>query len=166
MEGFIYKVEVNQSCYVGSTFQRLSQRAASHNREIRNNNQSKFYNFLRENNIKKVNCELLERINIENIENKMNEMFLKEQEWIDKIDPTLNTNRAYTDRDDYVKEYNEKNKEKTKKRMLIYNKNYYIENKEKLCSKYTCICGKTLSYSGKSAHEKSNRHLIKLKINF
>lgn len=159
MEGFIYKIELNENCYVGSTFQRLSQRQGEHNREIRRNNPSKLYKFLRENNIEKVKCELLERINIENVENKKNELFLKEQEWIDKINPTLNTNRANTNREEYVKILREKNKDKTKKRMLIYNKNYYIQNKEKLCSKYTCICGKTLSYSGKSAHEKTKKHL-------
>ena len=155
MEGFVYKIQIGSDFYIGSTKQKLSQRAAEHNRQIINGNKSPFYKFCRENDIKKVECIQLERINC----NDREELYILEQEWIDKLNPTLNKLRVRTDRKEYVKQLLIKNKERIKEWRDKYNSIYYQKNKDRLATKYTCICGKKLSYSGKSAHEKTKKHL-------
>lgn len=155
MEAFVYKIEIGDDFYIGSTKQRLGQRGGEHNREIRDGNESPFYSFCRENDIKKVKCIQLERFECDTRQ----EIYMKEQEWIDKLNPTLNKFRAYTNREEYKKQLLIKNKEHIKEYNKIYNPIYYQKNKDRLATKYTCICGKTLSYSGKSAHEKTKKHL-------
>ena len=56
---------------------------------------------------------------------------------------------------DKHKEYMENNKDKT----TVYNKKYYTENKEILCSKIECECGVMVSKKNKARHFKSLIHL-------
>ena len=87
--GFIYKIEVEGELYIGSTIRKsLSQRQHDHNYKLKNNCNYKLYNFCRRKNIKKIKCELLQEINDTNIIKEL------EQEYINKLEPTLNSNRA------------------------------------------------------------------------
>ena len=40
-----------------------------------------------------------------------------------------------------------------------YQKAYYIDNKEKLKEKFDCQCGGNYTYSQKSTHQKTAKHL-------
>ena len=139
MEGFIYKIEFEDELYVGSTTSRLKQRETEHKYQLKKHNNAKLYTMLNEHNVSTVKCILLERIECQNRE----QLYVLEQKYIDELKPTLNQNRVRTNSKEYAKKYNPI---------------YYENNKKRLATKYTCTCGKTLSYSGKSAHEKTMKH--------
>ena len=91
--GFIYKIEVDEECYVGSTIEKyLSNRQGKHNYSLNNSNNKShnkyLYKYCREHNVKKIICKKLEEVDNENIR-------IKEQEYINKLKPTLNSNRAF-----------------------------------------------------------------------
>ena len=88
-----------------------------------------------------------------------------EQEYIDKLNPSLNQVRAYRSdeyykewKKEYSKEYRENNKEYHKE----YHKEWYKNNKdtynERRKEKYTCECGSTLRKSDKGQHLKTKKH--------
>ncbi len=77
-------------------------------------------------------------------------LYQTEQEYIDKLKPTLNERRAYRTEQqkkeynkEWSKEYREKNKDK-------------ISEKKKV--KFTCECGSTLRREDKARHFRSNKH--------
>lgn len=59
-----------------------------------------------------------------------------------------------------TKQHNDyKNYKKTHKdEYVIYNRRYYLKNKQKWADKYTCSCGKTIALASKPRHEKNNKH--------
>ena len=143
MIGTVYKIEVNKEIYIGSTIQKLFDRQATHNTLLRQNKEKyKLYEECRENNITKIKCILLEEKEIEDID----EIRMLEQEYITKLQPTLNSWSAYRTEEDkkehskeYQKDYYENNKEykkeyyeNNKDKELERNKKYYNENKEKV----------------------------------
>jgi len=88
-------------------------------------------------------------------------LYQVEQEYIDKLNPSLNERRAYRSeeqRKEYNKEYRENNKEYHKE----YHKEWYKNNKdtynERRKEKYTCECGSTLRKSDKGQHLKTKKH--------
>jgi len=116
---------------------------------------------------------------------------LIEQEYIYKLNPSLNCLKAYRTEEEkreynkeYLKEYNDKNKdilnekkkeyyEKNKDRILEKQKEnrkinkyviserrkeYYEKNKEKFKEKFTCECGSTLRRCMKARHFKTKKH--------
>jgi len=145
MKGTVYKIEVGEDIYVGSTINRLSGRQAIHNKDYKKNvNKCKLYEECRKYEIDKIVCVPLE---IKEVENEL-EMKQLEQEYIDKLNPSLNSYSAYSGltkkeyskkyREDniekitqYQKQYQEDNKEKLTQQKKIYNKEYNIINKEK-----------------------------------
>ena len=117
--GIIYKIVVGENLYIGSTKQKLYQRQSQHNHNLNNPNNKDYnlplYKFCREHNIKNIICELIETVDNDNI-------FIKEQENIDLLNPTINRQRAFRTEEQkkeydkkYNKEYCEKNKEQLKK---------------------------------------------------
>ena len=105
--GFIYKIEVVEECYIGSTKNKyLCNRQYSHNYNMKNNNTSHLYNYCREHNVKKIICEKIEEVDNENSR-------IKEQEYINKLKPTLNTHRAYQTHEERQEQLRIKNNKKT-----------------------------------------------------
>ncbi len=106
--GFIYKIEVAGELYIGSTKNKyLSQRQSIHNHYLNNPN-TKYYNtylykFCREHNVSKIICELLETVDD-------TEIILLEQEYINKLQPTLNSIRAFQTEDERLEQIRLKNK--------------------------------------------------------
>jgi len=134
MIGTVYKIEIYDKIYIGSTIMKLSGRQASHNRDYRKNiYKYKLYEECRKNNIENIVCIPLETIEIEN-DLEIREL---EQEYIEKLKPSLNSYIAYTGltKEEYMKERYERNKEENKERVREYMKEYSINNKEKLTEK-------------------------------
>ena len=109
--GFIYKIEVGENLYIGSTKHKLCDRQARHNYILNNPNDNNYnlllYRFFREHNIEKIICELIETVD-------NSELRILEQEYINMLEPKLNTNRAYRTKEE-KKEYEKKYKRKTDK---------------------------------------------------
>tara|TARA_R110002020_G_scaffold39409_1_gene117245 strand:+ start:73 stop:489 length:417 start_codon:yes stop_codon:yes gene_type:complete len=91
--GFIYKIEVEGELYVGSTKNKyLCNRQQLHNYRMRTIGNKDYniylYRFCREKKVKKIICELLEIV-------EDSELRILEQEYINMLEPSLNTYRAY-----------------------------------------------------------------------
>jgi hypothetical protein len=110
--GFIYKIEVDNELYIGSTKKKyLSQRQQLHNQGLNNPNNKNYniplYRFCREHNISKIICELLETVDD-------SELVLLEQEYITMLEPSLNSKRAFQTEEEYLEQKNLHNKKKSK----------------------------------------------------
>jgi len=138
MIGTVYKIEIGENIYIGSTIQPLKERQIKHNYERKRKNY-KLYEECRKHNITKIICILLEEKEIEDID----EIRQLEQEYITKLQPSLNSQLAYTglthkeyNKQDYIKNrehYREKNKqyrEKNKDEIREKKKQDWIKNRE------------------------------------
>jgi hypothetical protein len=109
--GIIYKIVVAGEIYIGSTKQKLYQRQSNHNKSLRNPNckdyNNPLYIFCREHNIKKIICELIETVDNDNI-------FIKEQEYIDLLNPTINSHRAFRTEEQRIEQQKENRKKHNK----------------------------------------------------
>jgi len=122
--GFIYKIEIDNELYIGSTKQKLLKRQADHNYEFNNSNRKDYnnplYRFCREKKVKKIICELIEKV-------ENDELLLLEQEYINMLEPKLNTNRAFITNKEKIEYKRKQNKINNKKKS-----NCPICNKEML----------------------------------
>ena len=110
--GFIYKIVIGEDIYIGSTKNKiLSQRQGQHNYKLRNGCEYILYKKCRENNIKKIICRMIEKVD----NNKLLEL---EDKYIRELKPTLNKNNVISTTEDVKqrrkKEYDIKYKEKIK----------------------------------------------------
>ena len=105
--GFIYKIEVGEELYIGSTKKKLYYRQSQHNYTLNNPNNKSYnyplYKFCRTHNIEKIICELIETVDD-------NELLLLEQEYIKMLEPTLNIRRAYQTKEERKEQNRLKNK--------------------------------------------------------
>lgn len=127
MIGTIYRINVNDEFYIGSTMKSLTERQYNHNITLKQNvRTNKLYEKCRENNINNIICILLEQKEVEDID----EIRQLEQEYIDKLQPSLNSQIAYTglSQKQYIKEHYNNNRQ----HYLDYQKNYRYNNKEKV----------------------------------
>ena len=127
--GFIYKIEIGEDLYIGSTKQKyLCNRQRDHNKGLNNPNcnyyNSFLYTFCREKKVNKIICELLETV-------ENNKLLLLEQEYIKMLEPSLNTRKAY----------------QTKKELKNYKSNFYKKQKTN-CP----ICNKEMRKSSIKKH--------------
>ena len=112
--GFIYKIEVEGELYIGSTKQKyLSNRQGLHNHILNNPNDIHYniylYRFCREKKVEKIICELLETV-------EDSELVLLEQEYINMLEPSLNTRRAYQTEEERLEQIRLKNKKHNNKK--------------------------------------------------
>ena len=111
--GFIYKIEIEGELYVGSTKNKyLSNRQGEHNYRMRTIHNKDYnnplYKFCREKKVKKIICELLETV-------EDSELKILEQEYINMLEPTLNSQRAYRTEEERLEQHKlhtKKNNEK------------------------------------------------------
>ncbi len=110
--GIIYKIEVAGELYIGSTKKKLYKRQNNHNSSLNNPNDKNYntplYKFCRTHNVKKIICEL-----IEEVEN--DELRILEQEYINMVEPSLNSYRAYQTKEErleYMRLINKKSNQK------------------------------------------------------
>ena len=133
--GFIYKIEIDNELYIGSTKQKyLSQRQQLHNRDLNNPNYSNYnsplYRFCREKKVKKIICELIETVDD-------SELRILEQKYIKMLEPSLNTRRAHRTIEQHKEQIRLANKKYSQKKsncpicdklMLKRNINQHIRN--------------------------------------
>jgi len=163
MIGTVYKIEVNENdFYIGSTTQKLYERERQHNyRLIENIRKNKLYEECRKHNLENIICIHLEE---KEIENEL-EIRLLEQEYIDKLNPSLNHTSAPSglSKTEQTKIYREKNKEEIRERKkqdynknrehyIQYHKDYRETHKEELKEKQ-----KKKYYNNKEEYSKRNK---------
>ena len=142
MDGIIYKIEICNEIYIGSTTQKLNERQRSHNFDLKRKNY-KLQKLCRENDINKINLIEIKKVKI----NNKKELNIIEQKYIKELQPTLNTYRSYRTEEEIQnrhKEYRENNKEKVKLSDKIYN------NKKGICE----FCKKEMIKHNLSRHKK------------
>ena len=84
MIGYIYKINVHDKIYIGSTIN-LEKREEYHNIDLIENN-TKLYRYCRNNNIKKINLVLLDTLEFDN----RNDLLWLERQYIEKYDSIVN----------------------------------------------------------------------------
>lgn len=139
----VYKLLVDENnIYIGSS-KCLGKRLQQHKSDYLNPNSTnyncKLYQYMRDNNIsfETVKCYVLEYC-----DNKSCRM--REQHYIQTLEPTLNKNKAYTS-------INEK---------IQYQIEYRIKNKELFNTPNQCCCGGFYTYKHKCDHIKTKKHQI------
>ena len=160
--------------YVGSTTQQLSQRFTDHKKQAKNP-KSKNYNILlyttmREKDLDTFFIELHDEYPCENKEQltKQEGKIIREIGTLNKRIEGRKWHEYYEDNKEHKakihKEWYNNNKEKVIDRV----KDYVKENKEKLNlyrrSCVLCECGVSVSYTHKSRHDKSKKHLDLMEI--
>ena len=160
----IYKIncldENIKDCYVGSTTN-LSKRTYNHKWHCNNPNSYKYhrhiYNFIRKNGgwinwtvsiIEKYPCITKQ------------EAYKRETFWMKSLNSTLNTINAYTNQNNYNRNYYKNNIDKIR--------NYRERNKDKIklwkCQKHFCQCGIHDTNGHKSRHLKSFKHQSRMEL--
>ena len=146
MDGIIYKIEICNEIYIGSTIQRLSNRRTKHNSNLKDINKNcKLYETCRTNNINNITLIEIEKVKI----NNKIELNIIEQKYINELQPSLNSKRAYRTEEESRsrhKEYKNKNKDKIKELTKRGN------DKKKI--KINCeFCGKEMTTGNLSRHK-------------
>jgi group I intron endonuclease len=166
--GRIYKIIHNQSnlVYVGSTFNILRQRWATHKASYKRGYKISIYPYFLKYGIENFKMILIKEYQVENRAH----MEAYEQLWINKLKP-INKQCAFNllkkeKEKKYNKEYREKNKEEIREKDKKYREKYREKikdnrekNKEKIREyraqkKHCSQCGKLLSISNLSKHKK------------
>ena len=124
MDGIIYKIEICNEIYIGSTIEPLIERQRKHNSDLKNKT-IKLYETCRTNDINKITLIEIEKVKI----NNKKELRILEQEYINELQPTLNMCKAHRTEED-IKE-NDKNRPNKRER-YDQKKIYYQQNKEKI----------------------------------
>jgi len=124
-KGMVYKIELDNEIYVGSTEQKLCERQSNHNHDLKKFPNRKLYKTCIEQGIEKIKL-----IWVADIEfNSTAEKRMKEEEYRKKLNAKLNSIRCYIteeEAEDNRKEYIKNNKEK----ITQYKKEYRKNNKE------------------------------------
>ena len=147
----IYKIYCDSlsDIYIGST-NNLNRRIVDHKKDCYNKNVAKYnnklYTFIRDKGgFDNWKFEILETLESSNEERKK-----KEQYYINKLNPSLNTYRAYRSIDD-LQEF-----KRIKSHRQYYNN--IIEINEKKKEKFICDCGGRYTLVNKSTHFKQKIH--------
>lgn len=181
----IYKIvnDINDKVYVGSTCLSLEKRFETHknimnNKTVRNR---ALYQEMRQLGSKHFHIELIEEVCPCN---SKSELRSREGYWIRKLDAHINGyNKQIADRTN--KQWKAENRSQILSYHKNYNKQYYLQNKNKLLEKYRhyrhlnrnkileynkkkfiCICGSQISRINKARHLRSKRHLKYLEFPF
>ena len=130
MIGTVYKIEIGENIYIGSTIQTLKERQVNHNNRLNKNvRTNKLYEECRVNNIEKIVCIPLE---VKEIEDEL-EIRELENKYIDELKPSLNHKSAPCGLPilEQRKQYREKNKDKIRQLKKEYRENNVEKIREK-----------------------------------
>ena len=137
-KGIVYKIEVGDELYIGSTEEKLCVRQASHNRDLKKFPHRKLYKACIDNGIDNIKCWWVADI----VFNSFEERRAIEETYRKQLNAELNSIRCYRSQEEKKedkKQYNLDHKEEIKQYNLDhkeekqeYNKQYYIDNKEKI----------------------------------
>ena len=146
MDGIIYKIEICNEIYIGSTIENLIERERKHNYMLKKKT-FKLYETCKTNDINNITLIEIEKVKI----NNKIELNIIEQKYINELQPSLNSKRAYRTEEERI--------EQCKK----CDKNKYLKNKEKIKErvkknsqiKINCeFCGKEMTTGNLSRHKK------------
>jgi len=156
MKGIIYKINIDNEIYIGSTTEQyLSTRQSHHNYSLRNRVESAYlYKKCIEKNITKIICEFIKYVEYENLDELRIEEELTRQEY----NATLNEVKCYRSNEERLendRNWYHKNKEKRQ--------DYIEKNKEvikqKKNQKINCpICNKLITKYNMKRHIDSQHH--------
>ncbi len=174
MIGTVYKIEVGEDIYIGSTISKLYIRQREHNNCLKRYvRKSKLYEECRKNNIIKIISIPLQQIEIENIE----EIRLLEQEYMDKLQPSLNHNSSYTgltpqeykkqknkewrdNNTEYKRQINKEWRDNNREKLKEYYKTNKAELNKKHTEKITCpICNSNVGKGDIKRHQRTKKCL-------
>ena len=150
----IYRLDVGDEFYVGSTVQTLKKRLFLHDC---NQKKNKILIYVKYHQVGSWKMTLLEAYSCKNRKEQM----IWEQYWMDKLKPTLNMNRANGNIEyskDKMNAWRKRNSEKLKVRHRIF----YHKNKNEIRAKrkISCIaCGIPSNYNHWKRHCKTQKHL-------
>lgn len=161
MKGFIYKIwsENGDKVYIGSTKKAyLSNRWADHRSKYRckKGRRCSSYDLFDEYGLDNCKCTLLEKIEF----NTLDELRIKEQEWIDKHIYCVNVikSKPMSKEEENICKHNYylsvKDTLEYKERCKLAREKYYPKRKEVI----TCECGVSYTKGHQSRHKKSNVH--------
>lgn len=153
----VYKIynKLNpEEFYIGSTIQSLTRRFQYHKYISKNS----LFHIMKEKGFDNFDIELV--CCYEDCESRT-DLLKFEQEVMDELKPTINKNRAHNNEKDTIKSvanYHIKHRDQILLRHKLYREHNKDSIKEKSKEVYKCECGKKLTKSKKSRHEKSNFH--------
>lgn len=146
--GFIYELynDIDKEVYRGSSITNKNRRFSKHQSDSKNNEKKcKLYIKMRKQGIKHWNIKILSEYMIRSKDTEY--LKILEQLYIDQIPKELKLNeiRSHTNRDEYMKNYDNNRSEKRKENIV------------------ECICGMKLRYDSLSRHMKREVHFANLK---
>ena len=146
MSGVIYKIVTGDECYVGSTTD-FKQRKRRHKFNIKDKlNKCKLYETIRGN-----GGEWDMTIYKDNLSMTKEELYKYEDEVMNLLGATLNSQRAYTSEKQLIEQRSKNHAA------------YYVKNKKFLDEKHLrpmeCECGCVVSYACLARHKRSAKHL-------
>ena len=129
-KGIVYKIEVGDELYIGSTEEKLCVRQGSHNRDLKKFPHRKLYKACIDNGIDKIKCWWVADI----VFNSFNERRAIEETYRKELNAELNTRRCYRSQEE-KKEQNKQYKIDHKEEIKIKSKIYDDEHKEQIAEK-------------------------------
>ena len=137
-KGIVYKIEVGDELYIGSTEQKLCARQSCHNRDLKKYPHRKLYKACIDNGINKIKCWWVADI----VFNSYAERRAIEETYRKQLNAELNSNRCYVSPEEmkeYKKQYELDHKEEKKQYRLDHKekiaeqqKQYKLDHKEKI----------------------------------
>ena len=155
MKGKIYRLYNSESCYIGSTIQKLLSKRKAHHKEQYNKwingNYHWVSSFSLYMNDEEVNIELLEEREFDT----KNDMLKLEAEYIKKYDCV----NEQIPNGDTKQERKKRDRQNNKDWYLDYQAEYYKLNKDKLQEMVECECGAIVQKGCLNKHKKRKIHL-------
>jgi hypothetical protein len=162
ISGTVYKIVDTRVpevvLYVGSTETSLSERWRTHKYKSQSST-SKLYTYIREQGV-----EHFELVSLEHGFFKDTEALRqREEEYRVKLNPTLNSYKCKTDPVAYKRQFMRKYAPEHRTEKRAYDKAHYQLNRDRILKRQreplTCdVCDGTTTRSGKSTHEKTQKH--------
>jgi len=129
-KGIVYKIEIGDELYIGSTEEKLCVRQGKHNYELKKFPHRKLYKACIDNGIDKIKCWWVADI----VFNSFNERRAIEETYRKELNAELNTRRCYRSQEE-KKEQNKQYKIDHKEEIKIKSKIYDDEHKEQIAEK-------------------------------
>ena len=128
MDGIIYKIEICNEIYIGSTIENLIERERKHNYMLKKKT-FKLYETCKTNDINNITLIEIEKVKVEN----KKELKIIEQKYINELQPSLNMCKAHRTEEEIKNCQKEYDKNRLNKRERYDQKKiYYQQNKEKI----------------------------------
>jgi len=140
-KGIVYKIEIGDEIYIGSTEEKLCVRQGKHNYDLKKFPHRKLYKACIDNGIDNIKCWWVADI----VFNSFDERRAIEETYRKQLNAELNSQRCYSskeEKEEYQKQYNIDHKEEKKQYRLDHkekiaesSKQYYLDHKEKIAEK-------------------------------